>query len=125
MFKHFMISLFTAIVLAAIYSFTQGTNHYFLHFTNTIFYIGLVLFLIGGFLLIVQSGFFNITRYGIRKVLSGLKDEQMAKMTGDESLTIKKDVIYKRYKFSVTKPLLVTSITLIILSFLFSFIIIA
>ncbi|ODG92848.1 hypothetical protein BED47_17840 [Gottfriedia luciferensis] len=105
------------------FSLTQGTLNFFLHFTNTIFYIGLTLFVIGGFLLIVQSGFFNITRFGMRKVF-GTRDQQMAEMTGDESLTVKKDMIYRRYRFSITKPLLMASITLVILSFLFSFIII-
>lgn len=124
MLKHYFIAVISAIVLSAILSFTQGTLKFFLHFTNAIFYIGLTLFVIGGFLLIVQSGFFNITRYGIRKVF-GTRDQQMAEMTGDESLTVKKDMIYRRYNFSVTKPLLMTSITLVILSFLFSFMIIS
>ncbi|MEH7400565.1 MULTISPECIES: DUF3899 domain-containing protein [Bacillaceae] len=123
MSKHYIIVVLSAIVLAAIFSFTQGTLNFFLHFTNTIFYIGLTLFVIGGFLLIVQSGFFNITRFGMRKVF-GTRDQQMAEMTGDESLTVKKDMIYRRYRFSITKPLLMASITLVILSFLFSFIII-
>ncbi|WP_088012076.1 DUF3899 domain-containing protein [Gottfriedia acidiceleris] len=123
MSKHYIISLLSAIVLAAIFSITQGTLNFFLHFTNAIFYIGLTLFVFGAFLLIVQSGFFNITRFGMRKVF-GTKDKQMAEMTGDESLTVKKDMIYRRYNFSVTKPLLMASITLVILSFLFSFIII-
>lgn len=123
MSKHYLISLLSAIVLAAIFSITQGTLNFFLHFTNAIFYIGLTLFVFGAFLLIVQSGFFNITRFGMRKVF-GTKDQQMAEMTGDESLTVKKDMIYRRYNFSVTKPLLMASITLVILSFLFSFIII-
>ncbi len=123
MSKHYIIVVLSAIVLAAIFSFTQGTLNFFLHFTNTIFYIGLTLFVLGGFLLIVQSGFFNITRFGMRKVF-GTRDQQMAEMTGDESLTVKKDMIYRRYRFSITKPLLMASITLVILSFLFSFIII-
>ncbi|MGG0177145.1 DUF3899 domain-containing protein [Gottfriedia acidiceleris] len=123
MSKHYIIVVLSTIVLAAIFSFTQGTLNFFLHFTNTIFYIGLTLFVIGGFLLIVQSGFFNITRFGMRKVF-GTRDQQMAEMTGDESLTVKKDMIYRRYRFSITKPLLMASITLVILSFLFSFIII-
>ncbi|XRG79291.1 DUF3899 domain-containing protein [Rossellomorea sp. GAMAL-10_SWC] len=123
MSKHYIIVVLSAIVLAAIFSFTKGTLNFFLHFTNTIFYIGLTLFVIGGFLLIVQSGFFNITRFGMRKVF-GTRDQQMAEMTGDESLTVKKDMIYRRYRFSITKPLLMASITLVILSFLFSFIII-
>ena len=122
MSKHYIIFILSAIVLAAIFSLTQGTLNFFLHFTNTLFYIGLTLFIIGGFLLIVQSGFFNITRFGMRKVF-GTRDQQMAEMTGDESLTVKKDMIYRRYNFSVTKPLLMASITLVILSFLFSFII--
>jgi Domain of unknown function (DUF3899) len=124
MSKYYTLSLFASVLLAVIYSFSQGISQFFLHFTNTIFYIGLILFVAGGFLLIVQSGFFNITRYGIRKVF-GLREEKMAKMTGDESLTVKKDIIYKRYNFSVTKPLLFTSITLIIFSFIFSFILIS
>ncbi|SFD42482.1 MULTISPECIES: DUF3899 domain-containing protein [Bacillaceae] len=123
MSKHYIIVVLSTIVLAAIFSLTQGTLNFFLHFTNTIFYIGLTLFVIGGFLLIVQSGFFNITRFGMRKVF-GTRDQQMAEMTGDESLTVKKDMIYRRYRFSITKPLLMASITLVILSFLFSFIII-
>ncbi|UPM53443.1 DUF3899 domain-containing protein [Gottfriedia acidiceleris] len=123
MSKHYIIVVLSAIVLAAIFSLTQGTLNFFLHFTNTVFYIGLTLFVIGGFLLIVQSGFFNITRFGMRKVF-GTRDQQMAEMTGDESLTVKKDIIYRRYRFSITKPLLMASITLVILSFLFSFIII-
>lgn len=124
MSKHYIISLFSSIILAIILAFTQGTSQFFLHLTNTIFYIGLILFIVGGFLLIVQSGFFNITRYGIRKVF-GLKEEKIAEMTGDESLTVKKDMLYKRYSFSSTKPLLLTSVTLIILSFAFTFMIIS
>ncbi|PGL72989.1 DUF3899 domain-containing protein [Bacillus sp. AFS055030] len=123
MSKHYIIVVLSTIVLAAIISLTEGTLNFFLHFTNAIFYIGLTLFVISGFLLIVQSGFFNITRFGMRKVF-GTRDEQMAEMTGDESLTVKKDMIYRRYNFSVTKPLLGASITLVILSFLFSFMII-
>ncbi|PEJ60789.1 MULTISPECIES: DUF3899 domain-containing protein [unclassified Bacillus (in: firmicutes)] len=123
MAKHYIISVFSGILLAAIISLTQGTLHFFLHFTNVTFYIGLTLFVIGGFLLIVQSGFFNITRFGMRKVF-GTRDKQMAEMTGDETLTVDKDMIYRRYNFSITKPLLWTSITLVIISYLFSFIII-
>lgn len=124
MSKHYIISLFSSIILAIIISFIQGTSQFFLHLTNTIFYIGLILFIVGGFLLIVQSGFFNITRYGIRKVF-GLKEEKIAEMTGDETLTVKKDMLYKRYSFPSTKPLLLTSVTLIILSFAFTFMIIS
>jgi len=124
MSKHYILSLFSSIILAIILTFIQGTADFFLHLTNTIFYIGLTLFVIGGFLLIVQSGFFNITRYGIRKVF-GLREEKIAKMTGDETLTVKKEMLYKRYSFSSTKPLLMASITLIILSVAFTFIIIS
>lgn len=124
MSKHYILSLFSSIIIAIILTFIQGTADFFLHLTNTIFYIGLILFVVGGFLLIVQSGFFNITRYGIRKVF-GLREEKIAKMTGDETLTVKKDMLYKRYSFSSTKPLLFASITLIILSFAFTFIIIS
>lgn len=124
MSKQYILSLFSTIFLAIVLTFIQGTADFFLHLTNTIFYIGLILFVIGGFLLIVQSGFFNITRYGIRKVF-GLREEKIAKMTGDESLTVKKEMLYKRYSFAATKPLLMASITLIILSVAFTFIIIS
>ncbi len=124
MSKYYIFTLVPTVLLALIYSFFQGTTDFFLHFTNSIFYIGLILFVIAGFLLIVQSGFFNITRYGLRKIF-GSKDEKMAQMTGDESLTVKKDMIYRRYSFSITKPLLLSSITLVILSFVFSFILIS
>lgn len=122
MSKIYIISLTFALLVAIILSLFQGITQFFLHFTNAIFYIGLIIFIIGAFLLIVESGFFNITRYGLRKVF-GLKEEKVAKMTGDDSLTVKKEMIYKRYNFSSTKPLLMSSITLIVLSFIFSFII--
>ncbi len=124
MSKHYILSLFSSIILAIILTFIQGTADFFLHLTNIIFYIGLTLFVIGGFLLIVQSGFFNITRYGIRKVF-GLREEKIAKMTGDETLAVKKEMLYRRYSFTSTKPLLMAAITLIVLSVAFTFIIIS
>lgn len=121
MSKPYLFSVIIAVIIAAISSIFLGISKFLLHFTNSIFYIGLILFIVGGFLLVVESGFFNITRYGMKKIFRS-KEEKIAQMAGEEKPTISKEMIYKRHSFPSTKPLLFASLTLIIFSYAISII---
>ncbi|MBP0724588.1 DUF3899 domain-containing protein [Bacillus sp. RG28] len=118
----------TILIVGTIVSFLltiiQGTSKVFLHFTNSIFYIGLVLLIVGGFLFVIESGFFNLTRFGMKKVFKRNEDKVLS-MTGEESTEVSKEMIYKKYSFSITKPFLFSAFSFIALSLIFSFIILS
>ena len=118
----------TILIIGTIVSFLltiiQGTSKIFLHFTNTIFYIGLVLLIVGGFLFVIESGFFNLTRFGMKKLFKRNEDKILA-MTGDEPTEVSNEMIYKKYSFSITKPFLFSAFSFIALSLIFSFIILS
>jgi len=120
--------IITILIVGTIISFLltiiQGTTKVFLHFTNSIFYIGLVLLIVGGFLFVIESGFFNLTRFGMKKVFKRNVDKVLS-MTGDEPTEVSKEMIYKKYSFSITKPFLFSAFSFIALSFIFSFIILS
>jgi hypothetical protein len=80
--------------------------------------------MVGGFLFVIESGFFNLTRFGMKKVLKRNVDKVLS-MTGDEPTAVSKEMIYKKYSFSITKPFLFSAFSFIAISLIFSFIILS
>ena len=122
--KKIVTILIAGTIISFLLTITQGTSKVFLHFTNSIFYIGLVLLIVGGFLFVIESGFLNITRFGMKKVFKRNVDKVLS-LTGDESTAVSKEMIYKKYSFSITKPFLFSAFSFIALSLIFSFIILS
>lgn len=64
------------------------------------FYIALFFIMLGGFLFLFQSGFFNVTMYAFQKVF-GTNKKIESLIEGEEQID-KKERIYKTYSFTWT-----------------------
>ncbi|WP_459500735.1 DUF3899 domain-containing protein [Bacillus sp. C1] len=93
---------------------------FLLNFVNLIFYIALFFIILGGFLFLFQSGFFNITMYAFQKVF-GTNKKVESLIEEEESALDKKERIYKTYSFTWTYPICITGILLGLISTIISF----
>lgn len=94
---------------------------FMLTFTNIIFYIGLVLGIIGGLFMVGETGFFKVPAYPFSK----LKFIMFGNKTSEEE----KEMTFKNYmdeplsKYPLTRPVIYGGIALLILSYVLSIII--
>ncbi|MEN1935747.1 DUF3899 domain-containing protein [Paenibacillus sp. 102] len=93
---------------------------YLLNFVNIMFYIALFFIILGGFLFLFQSGFFNITMYAFQKVF-GTNKKVESLIEEEESAIDKKERIYKTYSFAWTYPICITGVLLGLASTIISF----
>ncbi|MBY0600268.1 DUF3899 domain-containing protein [Bacillus bingmayongensis] len=93
---------------------------YLLNFVNIMFYIALFFIILGGFLFLFQSGFFNITMYAFQKVF-GTNKKIESLIEEEESEIDKKERIYKTYSFAWTYPFCITGVLLGLISTVISF----
>ncbi|WP_429694488.1 DUF3899 domain-containing protein [Bacillus pseudomycoides] len=93
---------------------------FLLNFVNIMFYIALFFVILGGFLFLFQSGFFNITMYAFQKVF-GTNKKVESLIEEEESAIDKKERIYKTYSFTWTYPLCITGVLLGLISTIISF----
>ncbi|MBO1625989.1 DUF3899 domain-containing protein [Bacillus arachidis] len=116
---HTCILISLAIIASSIGAFLSSAQ-YLLNFVNIMFYIALFFIIIGGFLFLFQSGFFNITIYAFQKVF-GTHKKVESLIEEEEPATNKKERIYKTYSFTWTYPICLTGILLGLISTLISF----
>ncbi|MDM5153828.1 DUF3899 domain-containing protein [Bacillus sp. DX1.1] len=117
-FLHTCILILLAILTSSIGAFLFSA-HYLLNFVNIMFYIALFFIMLGGFLFLFQSGFFNVTMYAFQKVF-GTNKKIESLIEGEEQID-KKERIYKTYSFTWTYPICITGILLGLLSTILSF----
>lgn len=98
------------------------SSHSFLFdFVNFSFYFGLAFIILGGFLFLIQRGFFNITIYALRK-LGRSKDKKVESLIeGDEEEEDPKEALYRTYSFTWTYPVIITGLVLWFFSTVISF----
>ncbi|MDM5187485.1 DUF3899 domain-containing protein [Bacillus sp. DX4.1] len=117
-FLHTCILILLATITSSVGAFFFST-HYLLNFVNVMFYIALFFIMLGGFLFLFQSGFFNVTMYAFQKVF-GTNKKIESLIEGEEQID-KKERIYNTYSFTWTYPICITGILLGLLSTILSF----
>ena len=89
-------------------------------FLNASFTIGMFYLSIGALFFVSEKGFFNMTLYSFNKIC---EENRRRKGVLCESTITVDDYINRRYKFTITNPLLssgcIISLTSLIISFLF------
>lgn len=113
----------TTIVLSAISAFLYERSLFLLHFVNIMFYIALLLIIIGGFLFVFERGGYNVMRYAFRKARFFTKPKEEEMITNLEGKKNDKEILYKTYSFLFTYPILLSGIITAVLSTCISFII--
>jgi hypothetical protein len=76
-----------------------------------LFYFSAPSLIVGGFLLILQGGFFNITGYAFKRVFG---------KQNDPNYEVKKDSIYKSNIYNLAKPIFFSGLILFVSSFILS-----
>ncbi|KEK24825.1 DUF3899 domain-containing protein [Bacillus gaemokensis] len=92
---------------------------YLLNFVNIAFYFALLFIVLGVFLFLFQSGFFNITMYAFQKVFG--TNKKIESLIEEEEPVNKKERIYKTYSFTWTYPICIAGVLLGIFSTIISF----
>ncbi|MFJ8530150.1 DUF3899 domain-containing protein [Bacillus sp. NPDC094106] len=118
LFFHTCILILFAILASSIGAFLFS-SHFLLNFVNISFYIALLCILLGGFLFLFQSGFFNVTIYAFQKVFG--TNKKIESLIEEEDPVDKKERIYKTYSFTWTYPICITGVLLGALSTIISF----
>lgn len=108
-------------VLSAILAFVYGRSQFLLHFVNIMFYIALLLVIIGGFLFIFERGGYNVVRYAFHKARFFIKPKEEAMIAEVEGEKNEKGMLYQTYSFTFTYPILLTGIFSALLSTIISF----
>jgi len=119
LYLHTCILILLAIIVSSIGAFLFPA-HFLLNFVNIMFYIALFFIILGGFLFLFQSGFFNITMYAFQKVF-GTNKKVESLIEEEESAIDKKERIYKTYSFTWTYPICITGVLLGLISTVISF----
>ncbi|MDF2946247.1 MAG: hypothetical protein K0S51_926 [Bacillales bacterium] len=109
--KYFYFLLIGTILLSVIFVFLTNYSFNLVTFVNMLFYFSTPSFIIGGFLLVLQSGFFNITGYAFKKFFGTQKDP---------NYEVKKDSIYTKNIYYLAKPIFFSGLILFVSSFVLS-----
>ncbi|MFX3624116.1 MAG: DUF3899 domain-containing protein [Ectobacillus sp.] len=111
-----------AVILSALAAITGNPPSFLLKFVDSMFYIALPLVIVGGFLFLIERGFFNVTRYAFRKAFKVQNNKMASLIEEEESRSFDdKDVLYRTYSFRFTYPILLTGIILAVVSTVISF----
>lgn len=113
-YKHSFYLFVATIIMTAILSFVMEGSTILIRVINGAFSLALLYIIIGGFLFVTESGFFNITRYGFKKTFRKKEDRALG-------VKVNKEMIYERKKFPFTVPLLLNGIAFAILTLFISF----
>lgn len=110
----------TAVGISGMAALVQHQHSFLLPFVNNLFYIALPFSIIGGFLFLLERGWFNITRYAFRKMFSTAHAKEAA-LLGEEQSIVDREPLYRTYSFRLTYPFLITGLMLAVLSIGISF----
>lgn len=99
----------------------QQQHSFLLPFVNNLFYIALPFSIIGGFLFLLERGWFNVTRYAFRKMFWIVHAKGGASLLEEEQPIADRELLYRTYSFRLTYPFLITGLMLAILSIAISF----
>ncbi|MCP8968303.1 DUF3899 domain-containing protein [Ectobacillus sp. SYSU M60031] len=95
---------------------------FLLHFVNSMFYIAMPLVVVGGFMFLIERGFFNTTRYAFRKVFKRTNSKAASLIEEAEPRRLDDDeILFRSYSFHWTKPILGTGLLLAAVSMIISF----
>ncbi|MGM9987303.1 MAG: DUF3899 domain-containing protein [Bacillaceae bacterium] len=109
----------------SLFSLFTMKETFLLTFINSTFILSLFYCIVGGFLLVAESGFFNVTLYGFKKLFksNNKKEVQLIEEHEGKETThdLKERILYGRYQFSITRLFLYTGLSLTILTTIWSF----
>ncbi len=106
--------------ISGIVALLQHQHPFLLLFVNNLFYIALPFSIIGGFLFLLERGWFNITRYAFRKMF-WIAHAKGASLLEEERPIADRELLYRTYSFRLTYPFLITGLILASLSIGISF----
>jgi hypothetical protein len=115
--KTFIMVLILSTLSIIVCPFIEGTS-FAMKYVNALFSFSMLAIIVGGFLFVTGRGFFNVTKYGFKKVSTSNKKKELLLEESDENNP--KDVLYERRTFSLTIPFLLSGILLVILSSIIS-----
>lgn len=96
-------------------------DEFYIRFINTLFYIGFIVSLIGGFFTVSETGFFRVAAYPFAKLKFLMFKGGQVEDDDHESFTFESYVEQPLAKYPATKPILYSGLILLALSFLLSF----
>ena len=106
--------------ISCIVALLQHQHSFLLPFVNSLFYIALPFSVIGGFLFLLERGWFNITRYAFRKMPWMAHAKETSLLEGEQPIA-DRELLYRTYSFHLTYPFLITGLILAVLSIGISF----
>ncbi|GGE72185.1 DUF3899 domain-containing protein [Priestia taiwanensis] len=117
-YKKTIITSIAILVLSVVFSpFVEGTS-FAIKYINTLFSFSMFACIVGGLLFVVGQGFFNVTKYGMKKLAKTNKKKPVELLEEDNQDL--KDVLYERNRYSLTIPFLVSGIILSVLTTIIS-----
>jgi hypothetical protein len=111
-----------SVIASAIFSLFSGMHQFLLNFVNTTFYFALLFIMVGGFMFVLQRGFFNVTRYAFRKLFKS-NNKKMEDLIEEETESDSREIIYRTHSFKLTYPILFSGIILAVISAALSFVV--
>lgn len=102
-------------------SLFESKGNFYLTFLNTTFFVALFLFILGGFLFIIEKGFFNVFIYSSIKVGKFFNRKKEEIIEDEITKSDNKDILYRNYDFVITNPIFFSGLTLGIATTILSF----
>jgi len=109
-----------SISISSMAALLQHQHSFLLPFVNNLFYIALPFCIIGGFLFLLERGWFNVTRYAFRKMPWMAHAKETSLLEGEQPIA-DRELLYRTYSFHLTYPFLITGLILAVLSIGISF----
>lgn len=109
-----------SVSISSMTALLQHQHSFLLPFVNNLFYIALSFNIIGGFLFLLERGWFNITRYAFRKMF-WIAHAKRAYLLEEEQPIADRELLYRTCSFRLTYPFLITGLLLAVLSIGISF----
>lgn len=119
--KNWMIWLIITPILSMIL-WIIFTNHTFVSYINTLFYLSLIIFISIFFILLVQEGIFDATSYGFRRLRYQLSSRSKKRTMADDEFLNPQQVKKEHYFISTwIAPALICNIAYFVMTIIISF----
>lgn len=118
--KSLLIIIGLSVFVSIIYSLLN--NKSFVDFINSLFIIGIILLIAGGFSFLFEKGSFKIAAYPFKKIQLMLKNRQMIEKDSQEKLPTFEEYMHEKIEhLPLTEPLFISGIILTLFTIIISF----
>lgn len=105
------------IVISLFFPFIMESGFSLLSIINSMFFVGMIVFLISSFLLILKVGFFDGITHSFRKFFKTFSKQ--GQLLGDD---LDQMAIPSEYEYTFAKPLLISSLIVLVIMLIFLYI---